>query len=585
MENQIDEVKKKIDIVEFIGAHIELKKAGRNFRAICPFHQEKSPSFIVSPDRQIWHCFGSCGEGGDVIKFHMKWENIPFGEAFKELAQKAGVALKEDTTEDEEWKKKAKLMSLNQLAAQYFEYILHSTSYGEKARKYLDMRGIHSQIIKKFQLGYSLSSWNSLLNFLKKKKFTVYEIFEAGLIVKSDNGTYYDRFRGRLMFPIKDIRGNIVGFSGRMLKEDTQGMKYVNSPETPIYHKRESLFGIHLAKEGIRKLNNVILVEGEFDMITPYQHGIENIVAIKGSAVTKEQLLLLKRYTGRITLALDGDEAGEEAAKRAIQETEQLELETFVCVFDYAKDPDEAVKKDLILFKKLIAKPEPIYDFLISLSEKKHGTEDAFARKTIGDEIAPFISRIANPIVKSFYIKKLSDLLEVKEEAIEDLIKKSSYEKRKRWRSQFTKTQQEESPQREYVLQKYLIGVMFQNESPYSIAEELFNILSVEDLTIPSLKKLCALFLEYKQKNHVFNLEVFVATLPAELKAVLNELYLFASTDAIGEVSIRRLAYEIKKYSLKLKITRTVKSDDTPSSSLHDWATELKEVEKKMSSL
>src|SRR3989338_2671402 len=287
MESVIEEIKKKIDIVALINSFIPIKKTGRNYKGLCPFHQEKSPSFVVSPDRQIWHCFGACQEGGDVIKFLMKWENITFIEALRELAEKAGVKLVKVNFEDKQWRKKEQIIGINTLATEFFEYILHKTKFGKKASEYLKHRCLDEKIIKKFQLGYAPSSWDSLLKFLKKKKYSEYEIFDSGLLVRSDRGSLYDRFRGRLTFPIKDARGNVIGFSGRTLEETAKEAKYINTPETFLYHKRETLYGINLAKESVKKENNIILVEGEFDVILPHKLGIENIAAIKGSALTR----------------------------------------------------------------------------------------------------------------------------------------------------------------------------------------------------------------------------------------------------------------------------------------------------------
>ncbi|MEK7177415.1 MAG: DNA primase, partial [Patescibacteria group bacterium] len=335
MENQIEEIKRKIDIVEFIGSFVTLKKVGRNFKAVCPFHQEKSPSFVVSPDRGIWHCFGACGEGGDSIKFLMKWENITFIEALKELAKKTGIKLilNKISFEDKIWQKKERYLGMNQLASEFFHYILSKTDFGKKASEYLKGRLLNKSIIDKFELGYSPSSWDSLKLFLKKKKYEEEEVFENGLLVKSERGSYYDRFRGRLMFPLKDSRNNVLGFSGRILSGgNDKEAKYVNTPETPIYHKRECLFGINLALEEIKKQKNVYIVEGELDMITPYQHGYSNFVAVKGTALTNEQLKLLKRYTDKITLMMDADVAGIESIKRGIDEAEKFDFEIRVVV-------------------------------------------------------------------------------------------------------------------------------------------------------------------------------------------------------------------------------------------------------------
>jgi len=286
MNDQTEEIKEKIDIVEYIGQFVKLTKAGRNFKGLCPFHQEKTPSFVVSPDRQIWHCFGTCGVGGDVISFLMKWENLTFYEALKELAEKAGVKLESGNFEDTKWDQKEKLYAINRATLKYYQYLLAKTSYGAAAREYLQKRKLDERIINTFELGYAPSSWDSLSKYLQKKSFSLQDIAASGLIIFKNQRHGYDRFRNRIMFPLRDARDNVVGFSGRLLKDDARSAKYVNTPETDVYHKRNHLYGINKTKEAIRKRDNVIVVEGEFDLITPYQYGVENIVAIKGAALT-----------------------------------------------------------------------------------------------------------------------------------------------------------------------------------------------------------------------------------------------------------------------------------------------------------
>ncbi|MBI3366364.1 DNA primase [Candidatus Roizmanbacteria bacterium] len=543
MDNPVEAIKQKLDIVDFVGSFTTLKKTGRNFKANCPFHQEKTPSFVVSPERQIWHCFGACQEGGDVIKFLMKWENVTFFEALKELAEKTGVTLKKVGFEDTVWKKKEHLIVMNNLSAEFYEYILHQTKFGKKALEYLQSRDIKSQIAKKFQLGYAPNSWNSLTQFLKKKKYSEEEINETGLLVRSDRGGYYDRFRGRLIFPIKDPRGNIIGFSGRNIDAKDTSAKYINTPETILYHKRETLFGLDVAKESIKKEKNVVIVEGEFDMIAPYQNGFSHFVAIKGSALTREQLMLLKRYTDKITLALDADAAGEEAIQRGIQDAEQLDFEVGVVMFDYAKDPDEAVRKDEKLFKKILGKPMPVYDFLIQMFQKKYPDDNPFNKKKIGDEIIPFIERIHNPIVQSHYLKKLAEFLNVSES--------------------------------------------FQNENPYHVAKKLFAVISSDDFSIGSYKKICSMFIELmKSYPDQFNLSKFTETLSSELQPVFDEIYLFASSElGFENEHIDKLAYGIKRFSLKRQIQLLLSSELPQKEELKKLTDTLKDVEKKALSL
>lgn len=586
MNDTIEEIKKRIDIVDFLSSYISLKKTGRNFKANCPFHQEKTPSFVVSPERQIWHCFGSCNEGGDIIKFLMKWENITFFEAVRDLAEKAGVKLKQVGFEDGVWKKKERLVNMNLWAVDYFHYILTKTDLGKKALDYLKSRSINKEIAETFKLGYAPSSWDSLLKFLKKKKFTEPELYEGGLITRGQRGNYFDMFRGRLMFPIKDARGNIIAFSGRSLDEKDKSSKYINTPETPIYHKRETLFGIDLAKDSIKKEKNVYLVEGEFDVISPYQHGVENVVATKGTAVTREQLMLLKRYTDRITLTLDSDSAGEDAVRKAIDEGESVDCDIEVVAFDWAKDPDEAVRQDTVQFKKTIKKTTPAYDFILELLNKKYPDNTPFDKKKIGEEMVPYIEKIRNPIVQSHYIKKLAELLGVSESSIEFAIRKLKNREKQKVFKVSSKKADEES--REVMLQKYLLSLILQNSNAYKIAEAVFKIIAPSDFSIPALSKVTEQFLTYKEKFKVFNLKSFFDFLPNELHPVLDELYLYASVDiGFEDGNFEKLAHEVRKFSLKRDISQMLSTEIQKSGrdKLNNLSADLKEVEKKLSSL
>lgn len=582
MENAVQEIKNKVEIASFIGSYISVKKTGRNYKALCPFHQEKSPSFVISSDRQIWHCFGACQEGGDVIQFLMKWENISFIEALRELANKYGIRLKQAQFEDQEWKRKEKIMNINKLSMDYYEYILNKTNYGKAAQAYLQKRKLNKDIIHAFHLGYAPFSWHSLLKFLQKK-FSIGDILESGLIIKSDKGTTYDRFRGRLIFPIKDARGNVIGFSGRVLESDVKEAKYINTPETILYHKRETLYGIDSAKDSIKKENNVFIVEGEFDVLSPFQLGISNIVAIKGSALTREQLLLLKRYTSKITLVLDSDTAGEEAIKKGIEVAEDLEFDVEVVVFDYAKDPDEAARKDKLLFKKALLNTVPFYDFIIQILLKKFPKDDPYNKKRIADEVIVFISKIKNPIVRSHYIKKLASLLEVSESSIEILLR--STKKRKEKRPVFSTSQKQVGEKRETIIQKYLLSILFQSDNPYEISDEIFQFFSMEDFSVPSLKKLFHSFVDFKKNHTVFNLQLFLKTIPQELHPVFDEIYLFASSDIeLKNEKVEKLAYEIKRFSLKHKIAKVMSDEGSGQvkndASLRLMNQELNRVEK-----
>lgn len=587
MNNLNEEIKKRVDIVEFIGTYMTLKKAGRNFKGNCPFHQEKTPSFVVSPERQIWHCFGGCGEGGDVIKFLMKWENIPYLEAIREFAEKLNLPLGDMHLKDTDAKKRERLYEANRYAANFYKYMLTESPIGAKAREYLEERGTRREIAKTFELGYAPSSWDSLLRFMLAKKFTEQELLDAGLVLRSERGSIYDRFRGRLMFPLKDLKERVMGFSGRIMDKDEKSAKYVNTPETLIYHKRETLYGIHLAREAIKKEKCIILVEGEFDMITPYQWGIGNICAIKGAAVTREQLQLIKRFTKRVYLALDADAAGEEAIKRGIEEAESQDFELGVIQFDYAKDPDEAVRADLVRFKKAVASPVAVYDYVIDFYRKKYPEDDAFAKKNIAESVAPFFSYIKNPVVESHYIKKLAAHLDVSEESVRSLMRKKSY-KRVSSSAAFKKMQTPTKTNREDTIQKYFLSALLQNDSKKLILEKVLSIISADDFSYPAYKLLFRKISEAREVFQSKEINEFVGLLPAELKTLFDELYLFASSEtAESERNIGLLAYEIRERAIKREIQSLLAADQDGKNEeqLSRLNLQLKELEKKAASI
>ncbi len=576
------EIKDRIDIVDFIGSYIEVKKSGRNFKACCPFHQEKSPSFIISPERQIWHCFGACHVGGDVISFLMKWENITYGEALRELAQKVGVRLDNEVA-DEFFKQKDRLYAMHEAAEAFYHYVLMSTQVGQKAREYLALRTVRSAVIKTFSLGYAPDSWDALLKYLTKKGFALSEMGEAGLVIKSPQGSYYDRFRGRIMFPIKDMRLNTVGFAGRLLDPQAKQAKYVNSPETPIYRKRETLYGIHVTKDAIRKDKYALLVEGEFDMIVPYQNGIEQVVAIKGSAVTQEQLRLLKRLAPKVLLMLDTDEAGQDAILRTIEAANEVEMEIYVVEYDGGKDPDEASRTSLIALKKAIASPTPIYDYLFRLAQKKHDLTSPFGKQRMSDEIVAVLQRINNPIVKSYYVKRLAEILTVSEESI---YKQITFVRNRAKKRSIIQKKQQNVPSREHMLERYILSKMVQGDVEIDVMVAICGTLEEEDFTIPAYGKLMTMIRMFIQQEQSYNHQSFAHYLPAELVPAFDELYLFTTvTEAkdLAQASLPKLAYELKRATLKRTITTLLTQDDPEAGGhLADATKKLHEIEKKM---
>lgn len=592
MATDADAIKNRLDIVEFVGSYVTLKKAGRNFKAICPFHMEKTPSFVVSPDRQTWHCFGSCHDGGDAIKFYMRWENVSFVEALKELAKKTGVVLKKMTFEDSEWKQKERMIAANTLAEEYFHFILTKHKLGKPALDYINGRGISTKMIETFKLGYSPNSWDSLLSFMKKRKYNEKELQDVGLAVLSSGGRVYDRFRGRLMFPLKDPRGNTIGFSGRILTGQ-QEAKYVNTPETAIYHKRETLFGINITRDAIRKKEQAILVEGEFDLLSLFREGFSNVVAIKGSAVTSEQLVLLKRFANKLVFALDADAAGIDTTIKAVGEAEKMDFEVSVVVFENGKDPDEALKNNLVASKKALHNPVAIYDYVIDTALKKYPDNDAFAKKNIGNAVVPFIAKIHNPIVKSHYIGKIAALLEVDPRSVESLVHKE-HSLVNRGKPVQKTTQTKNAIQRINLLEQYILGSLFQSSAPDKIYKEITKVLDKDDFSIPAYQKLVEHFVRFETKTGgTFSQEwvkEFVAGLPQELVRIFDEVYLFDAAifdEKLEDENFARVLYELKKTILKEQIKKEMNmlKEDTGSDTLNQLLHNLSQVEKKLSIL
>ncbi|MFH2019003.1 MAG: DNA primase [bacterium] len=317
MSDQVEQVRQKSDIVEIVGEKVTLKKAGRHYKGLCPFHSEKSPSFIVSPERQSYKCFG-CGEGGDVFSFLEKYEGMSFLESLETLAKRVGITIESYRPTAQDTVKK-RLLTAMDLASEYYHFLLTKHESGEVAREYLKKRGITNEAIKQFKLGWAPNSWRNVSDFLVKKKgYKPEELEQAGMVLAQGRDNFYDRFRGRVMFPLRDHRGIVVGFSGRTLSSDVKEAKYINSPETLLYSKSKMLYGLWENREYIRKEDRVLLVEGELDTIPSWQAGEKAVVAIKGSAFTQEQARLIVRYTKNILMALDADAAGQEAIKRAV---------------------------------------------------------------------------------------------------------------------------------------------------------------------------------------------------------------------------------------------------------------------------
>jgi DNA primase len=420
-------IKDRIDIVQLIQEYIPLKKSGVNWKGCCPFHQEKTPSFMVHPDRQFYHCFG-CAKGGDIFSFVQEMEGLEFVEALKLLADRAGV--KVDTFKIEINKsQKNRILEINKKAAYFFHKFLTEMDAAKNAKKYLEDRQIKSEIIKEWQVGYIPDQWDLLIKYLLKSGFGIEDIVSAGLAIKKDNANaatgrgYYDRFRGRVMFPIWSIHGDVVGFTGRVLVEtENSGGKYVNTPQTLVFDKSRVIFGLNKAKTEIRSSDSVVLVEGQMDVIACSQAGMKNVVAASGTALTLEHIKLLKRYTNNLAMAFDADAAGVKAAKRGIDVAlqEGMNIKVIQIPEGCGKDADECIKHSTQIWFKAVTDAVSIMDWYFSINLDNLDLKDPKAKQKAGENILLEIAQIPYAIEREHWLKELSSRIDIGVESLKN---------------------------------------------------------------------------------------------------------------------------------------------------------------------
>ena len=426
-DETIEEVRQANDIVDVISQYVHLKRSGRNFFGLCPFHNEKSPSFSVSPDKQIFHCFG-CGVGGNVFTFLTKIEGINFVEAVQTLAERANIQLPtfENNVDKEKEELKAKVYKVNEFTAEYYHENLYKPT-AKIAQEYVKQRKLTNDTLKSFRIGFS-GKFNELYQALKKEGFEDPEILESGLVNKNENGTYIDRYRNRLMFPICDGRGRVIAFGGRVL--DDSKPKYINSPENIVFSKGRNLFGLNVAKKSEEIKKKLLIVEGYMDVISLHQRGIKNVVAPLGTALTQQQGWLLRRTSEQIILSFDSDEAGLNAKIRAIDILQNMGCDIRVLMLEGAKDPDEfIVKYGNARFKNAIDKALSIVEFKVRLLKRNLDLNNTSDKIKFLNEIAKLISKIDNNIEKEVYIEKIAKEYEISKEAIYAEVNKLSYDK------------------------------------------------------------------------------------------------------------------------------------------------------------
>jgi len=553
-DDKLEEIKDRVSIVEVISDYVSLKKAGKNYKGLCPFHSEKTPSFMVNEEKQIFHCFG-CNTGGNVFNFLMKMDRLSFPEAARGLARRYGIDLpkiKISEADKEENLKREWLFELNELAASYYHNLLINEKEGKEAREYLRQRGIGNDVIIDHRVGYAQNSWDGLLKFLLKKGVPLSRVSEVGLIIPKKAQGFYDRFRGRMIFPIININGKVIGFGGRVL--DNTLPKYLNSPESSIYNKSNSLYGLKVAKDFIRSEDKVIVVEGYFDLLSLNQYGIKNVAATLGTSLTTGHIRILRRYTNNIITVFDADEAGEKAAARSLDILLKHGASPKIAVLPSGFDPDSFVKKvGEEGFKEIIAGSMPLIEFAINEVIKRHDASSVEGKVKIIEDVTPILAKIENKIERDIYIQRVSNRLGIKEDTIVSQLRKT----KKRG-----SVLQEKGVQfmDEDIVEKLLLKLMLlNNEVVHKIQEEAI----IEEFVNKQYKEIGLLLLEeFNRQGRIDSGKVINCLEDENSKSLISQLSIEKESiedapkilkDCMNKIRMHKVDEEIKILDIKIK--------------------------------
>ena len=582
MRDLIDEVKNRCDIVSVISQYINLKSSGSNYSGLCPFHNEKTGSFHVNQKKQIYKCFG-CGEGGDVINFVMKIENLDFIDAIKLLAQKNGIEFKTNLSEADKAKMESiKLMQDIHLQAARF-YFANLTKSKNAGYDYLKRRGLSDKTIKKFGLGYSIYSWNSLMDYLLSIGYEKKDLVKSGLVThKEDDNKYYDRFRNRVMFPIFDYRGNVIGFGGRVLDDSLP--KYLNSPDSLIFNKRFNLYGLNYAKKSIKN-DTLILVEGYMDLISLYEHGIENVVATLGTALTNEQGKLIKRYASTAIISYDSDEAGIKATLRAIDILRGQNINVKILNLKDCKDPDDFIKK----YKKegfLQALEDSVSHIIFQINILKRKFDFSKDENLIkfAKEVASIIKSLSSPVEKDYYIKYVSKEFNISLDALKEEVFGKTFNNSKKSYKNFVKTEQKPIEKiknienGEKFVEETFIRLLMENKELRLIA--LLKI-SEEDFLINDSKEIFNLIIKNKELDKITIDKIKSLNISEEYLKDLDNISL-NSINTYDSKNVDEIIRNVKRNNYHKKIEQLIQQQKKLEISLNDKSIDkdtMKEVE------
>ncbi|MDU2264957.1 DNA primase [Clostridium celatum] len=554
-EEILEKIKSQNDIVDVISERVRLKKAGRNFTGLCPFHNEKTPSFSVSQEKQIYKCFG-CGEAGNVISFVMKDKNLPFIEAVKYLAGRANIPLEFGKNEKNPVSRKKELLyKVNVEAAKFF---FSNLMNNKDAKEYFLNRGIKEETIKRFGLGFANDSWNNLMYYLRRKGINDNILEEAGLIsVNKEKGTKYDRFRNRVMFPVFDYQGRVIGFGGRVL--DDSKPKYLNSPETLVFQKGTNLYGLNFALKHNMKERYFIIVEGYMDLISLHQYGITNVVASLGTALTINQARLLKRYADKVVISYDADMAGQMATMRGLEILRTAGFDVRVLSIPQGKDPDEFVRSNgKEAFLKLINSAEPLIDYRIKKAEEGINFKSSESIILYSKRIMEIIADL-NPVEKDVYIKKASENTGIKEQALYDILRsKISDNSTNEFRNGKEQSQKLHVEPAFLKAERILLKLMLENKDYLSYIEDR---ICEKDFILPEHKQIFTVIIASKGEN-INSIESFIESKLSDVKAIgelvkVKEQKVFFAEDI--ESQIKDFIKEIHNYKLKQRIDQLKK--------------------------
>ena len=572
----IDEIKDHLDVVEVISSYVPLQKSGRNYKALCPFHSEKTPSFVVFPDSQRWHCFGACSEGGDVFNFVMKREGWDFRTALEELARRAGVELQDRTPAQAQAEEESdRLRELLAAAAQYYHHLLRHASEAEAARAYVARRALDDETVERFLLGYSLPGWERTRAYLTERGYTVEELVKAGLLVQREDGSStYDRFRDRLMIPIRDARGRVIGFGARTLVPE-EVPKYINSPQTLLFDKSRTLFGLDLARQAIRREDRVVIVEGYMDVMQAHQAGFANLVAQMGTALTEPQLRQLQRYTRRLTLALDPDAAGVRATLRGVEVARETLEQKWEPVFDprglvgyearlgaeirilqlpSGQDPDDLIREEPQRWAALVEQTVPVVDFYLQILLEGLDRDDTKSKARVVDTLLPVLRAVANPIEREDYIQKIARTLRIDARAVQSRLHSAEHQAARLQRG--TARTQGQSPRgvAEADLESHCLSALLQRPGILSQVNEALRESQLDPLREQDFQDVgCRAIFEAWEvilaTGHPVPLEAMHTQLPANLQARLEEL----STSNHTELAEEQLLRDVIRTLLRLR--------------------------------